>query len=75
MNIAVSWVIIIMLFLWGSRRANVWVLLTGTIFNGMDCVREDVYFNERRETLTHASGFISSNILERVHAIFGSKFE
>ena len=44
-------------------------------FNGMDCMCVDVYFHERREILDHASGFISSNILDRVHAIFGSKFE
>ena len=75
MHIAVNWVIVIMSFLWGSRQANVWVLMTGTIFNGMDCMCVDVYFHERREILDHASGFISSNILDRLDAIFGSKFE
>ena len=90
MHIAVNWVLVIMSFLLGSRQANVWVLLTGTILtvtvwtvhvfrnndgmNGMDCVRVDVCFCERREISICASGFISSNILERVHAIFGSRF-
>ena len=89
MHIAVNWVIAIMSFLWGSRQANVWVLLTGTILtvwtvhvfrnndgmNGMECMCVDVYFHERRAKLDHASGFISSNILDRLDVIFGLKFE
>ena len=38
--------------------------------NGMDCVREDVYFHEDMTSVYPASRLISSNILERVHAIF-----
>ena len=91
MNIAVNWVLVIMSFLLGSRQANVWVLLTGTILtvtvwtvhvflnndgmNGMDCVCVNVYFHDRRARANHASGFISSNILDRLDVIFGSKFE
>ena len=65
-------------FCWQGQFLTVWtvhVFRNNDGMNGMDCVREDVYFHERRETLTHASGFISSNILERFDAIFGSRFE
>ena len=43
--------------------------------NNMDCMCADVYFHERRETLWHDFWYMSSNIIERVHAIFGSEFE
>ena len=51
-----------------SGTMTVWTVWT-------DCMCVDVYFHERWAKGRHDFWYMSSNILDRVHAIFGSRFE